>query len=242
MTRAIRRMMRAQLSATTLVLVFSVPISAAETTSNQGWRISQASQIHGPIDCYIGAIGVRLEMKDLSIIAKTPFKGVDMINRTNRCFMAQSNELAAKKTQWGSLPAGKISFVKLGTGTVAGLQATRYERRVTTPAGKVLKTGEAWLTRDLKLPPRSHDAIARLLNVPPELGMPLRLIGLTPRGQRITYMDSYDARRVQLKPANFARPKGFREVKDEVALILDTETQKALEADKDFSSLVGNTR
>ncbi|HEY9785553.1 MAG TPA: hypothetical protein V6D17_09150 [Candidatus Obscuribacterales bacterium] len=199
----------------------------SQTGAKRDWFLRQASQVHGPIDCFVGPKGVRLEARDISILALSPDYKVTFVNNANRCYMEQTPQTAQKKTYWGANPkkGDKISFQRGKTTKIAGLMAVEYTRVVTNGRSRAV-TGTCWVTKDLSLPRASSAALSKLLNVPPELGIPLRLIGLNAAKMKILYLDTIDAQRCVLPANTFNRPKGFRKVFDEVALILEDESSQ----------------
>lgn len=212
------------LAALTLLIFLTVaPCLAAKGGGTAEWYLQQNSDVHGPIDSYIGAGGYRLDTRGgLNIICLPPSWHVFFVNHANRRYYEQTMANAQKKTEWYETgPKGKSTYEKVGSAKIAGLPCTKYVRKCTPPGKATVIVGEAWVTNELQLPKTTHDAAANSLNIPPSLGVPLRLVSKNVHGVRVTYLDTLTARRSRLMPGVFKLPNSYTRVNDEVSLILD---------------------
>jgi hypothetical protein len=142
---------------------------------------------------------------------------------------------------------------KLGTEKIAGIKCVHYELTrefVDKKTKKALDSysTEIWATKELKLPPEIMKDCAKMTMMPPELGLPVRVIreskttkAETIRGDKVPrkkrdVISTSDFQTAKIDKGEFIPLSGFKIVKDEMKLMMSEEDPTAGMDDLDTPS------
>lgn len=103
--------------------------------------------------------------------------------------------------------------------SIAGQQTQLYRMYTKSSAGKKELSGQLWAAPDMGLPARARKAIAQIVGMPDQFGVPLRVYRLA-EGRKVPAIDTLKIERKNLPGSLFVLPKGFTEAEDEVSLFL----------------------
>ena len=119
-------------------------------------------------------------------------------------------------------PAGKVKTAT-ARGTAPGTQTPKppaSPRDTHTILHIPIEETEFWVADDIKVAPRLGEIMTKPLGLPSGLGLILRIVEVD-RGKRIISLDTTKAEHLSISASVFAIPKGYRRVRNEVALVME---------------------
>lgn len=175
---------------------------------------------------------MKITSRALSTIVMAPACKVMLFNdKIKSFFECDYNEWTRKYA--GPPPGAGRTIQKGKTALIGGIRATQYffENFV---GGKRRITEEYWAACDSSLPAKVVEAVDKVSNFPPGLGIPLRIFKVNDNGSRLTALDTLSCQRAAVPPTMFKAPVGYQRVKDPMTLFLGLEGS----ADKQIDELL----
>lgn len=204
---------------------------ASSNASKSAWVLHQSSNYLGTLQTRIGPTGSSVTIDKLGLDAVSSYKSgnVLMMNRQDKLYV--ENPLPVWREKFGKLTNSKKnthSETKLIPLKEKDMKISGYK----TSAFKVIdrqcngqcQEFEIWFCPDIHLNPEQREfahtllrSMVKLDKLPQNKGWPLRFCKVTPE-KRITVIDTFKVERTA-ENWNATVPKGFKRVKDEVALM-----------------------
>lgn len=205
-----------------------MPMQSAAPLSAPGWVLQQSCDYHGAVLFKGSASGTRIDSKDLSIFVN-PDSSAFVYNNTNKTFCRLAHQIWLDKFAVGTAAGAPV---KGTTGVIAGRKVTQYwsgcfKKGSTIPRFKY----EYWSCSDLGLPAHVTDEFSALCGLPRGTGMPLRIYRHygepgTPKYHRTIFLDTFTVRPMQLSAADLSRPTNYKQVADEMEVIMADEVDE----------------
>lgn len=211
-----------------------------------GLVINQQNEFLGMTTLKVSKLGVRLESPTITCIMKPGQEAMayNCRNGSSMQLTQKSASLLAGSRNMGMPTEQKTK--KLGNENIAGLDCTHYEltRYFQDPKSKQTRGGwssELWACKNVGLPPEIIKDVARLTQMPPELGFPVRIereAATTQSERQKGESRAYVKRRVintsaqrkeKLDTGEFDYLDGFKKVKDEMQLMMSSDDDDLLE-------------
>lgn len=222
---------------------------APALAGGKDWTFEQRSDHYGKHTLYVSGNGFRVdsERMGISFMTRPPRWNV------TACSLRKKEYLELTADEWqtkflGKRGASKVnmqSVKKGGTAKIAGLNAVQYlydnpgskKVRVKSVTGQSSKNGhvyntEVYIVPGLKAPAQLGALFQRPMDAAFSIGLVLRIIEYTEDGRKLLSLDTTSAQQKSLSASTFAAPKGYHKAKDEVSMILDSES------DSDISNLL----
>ncbi len=215
-----------------------------------GWKFDQVSDFYGKQTAYLGKKGIRLtsEKMGITFVMTAPDWRVSAYNVKNKTSMTMPYA-QWRKNFFGlrRVPAQANGPLKKGgAGIVGGVKACQYfaddihrpfvkvNSKIKQPAaaGKLYNT-EFWVAPDIKPPLPLTELLTEAVSIPNGMGLPVRMIQYNSNGRALISLDTRKCQRMNIDPAVFAVPKGYKKVKDEMMLLLNEDS------DSDLAGLLG---
>lgn len=204
---------------------------ASGAAPKNAWVLHQSSNYLGTLQTRIGPTGSAVTIDKLGLDAVSSYKAgtVLMINRQDKLYVEETLPVwrerfakltnAKKDVHVGS----KIEPLKNRDLTISGYRTTAF--KVTDHLGDGhCDEYEIWFCPDIHLNVEQREfaqtllrSMAKMDKLPQHKGWPLRLCKVTPQ-KRITLVDTFKVERT-VENWDARVPKGFKRVKDEVALM-----------------------
>lgn len=220
-----------------------------------GYRLHQTSEFYGESTAEISASTMRLQAPKYGLklhIAKPDYT-MTAVNDRNKFYAV----LPVK--QWCGFmtnqhPLRTISeprVLKRGTAKIAGLDTQEYwvncanRPSVKQPGAGPWHDGlsyntQYWVTKKISPPPDAYQIFTKALNMPADLGYPVRMVQYNQDGRKFVTFDTKLVERCNVAD-KLAVPKGYAKAKDEMTLLVggsaDSEALAALLSDDDDLSL-----
>lgn len=210
------------------VLVAAGPAPAKKI---EVWELMQTSELIGPIRCLMCPSGVRLNAEKMGIvwIFKAPKWDAYLYNIESKAFCSFTYDQWKERGFFMPAARGKngerldrfkgMKVKKTGKSLdIAGCKS--YAVTINLPTGS--KYGDIWLASGITAPPQFSEVIGKMVQIPIEKGgTPLRAKILQRSGHAAMVLDTLGASKKKVSASLFDPLKGFRRVKDEMALLLD---------------------
>lgn len=201
----------------------------SERSSVKAWKLTQSSNLIGPLKCVVSDKGVRLNAEKIGLlwIFKAPQWDAYLYNQETKHFCS------FKYAQWtkrgfftpGASRAGRHSLSPLKktvvkkTGkklNIANLQTEQVE--FVYPNG--IKYGEFWVAKQIVVPNQFKEVVAKMLRLPmQEGGTPLKAIIRNKYGKLVPVLETQGAQQIEVDSSLFEPLVGYERVKDEMALL-----------------------
>jgi len=216
-------------------MVGAKPVSGL---ARDGWTITQTSNFAGSVSTELTADSMRMRIGriGLTIISKAPQWTAYVYNENNKNFCEIPKEQWGKKfVIGGSMNSmktkdGKSLLSSQPTGKtmkIFGYRAKEVEViRAARPALDMPaeKVSEVWIASDILPPPQIAELFCHHLNIPTQKGIPLRVFNRA-KGRMVSILDTLAIKRGPIAPEIFLPLKGYKQVKDEMQLIMDDSTE-----------------
>jgi hypothetical protein len=174
---------------------------------------------------------MRLDKMGLTIITKAPQWNMYVYNEMNHNFINLPYERWRERFIMGAQhkhgrPVSELEPIATKvTRTVKGYPATQYLIKQKLPTGQTAIVSELWLTKSLLAPTQLKQVFHSILNTPDDFrGVPLS-ISRFQNGRMVPVLEAYRINKTSLAPTQFALPQGYKEVKDELALMFEDPEQ-----------------
>lgn len=203
-----------------------------------GWVISQSSNVAGTVFSEITGNALRMKIGRLGLIftTKGPEWNASVYNEATRNFVEMPYKVWRErftfscKTSSGKTGLldrnGQLQLTSHATGKfekICKFKAAQWvvERKANQKLGlPQQKLTELWIASDIKAPPEITQIFCSRLNVPVTKGIPLKAVHLS-NGRMVSVLETLAVEK-KLLPASLFEPiKGYRRVKDELALMMD---------------------
>lgn len=223
----IRKKLLPALLSVTLLGVFVWPDCLARSArkpapskrAEKGWVFDIRSDKGGHQLMYISSGGVRFKHKSFTAVLEAPEFDAVVFNSSTRKYTRMPYETWMKR--YGSL--GRRKFTQVGKPVkVAGFTTQRY--RMPTRNPEFMK--EFWMSRDLKFSPKISTFVSKVLNVPEDKGLPMKISSLRRGYSPIVDWEVVSHKREVFPKKLFAVPAGYQRVESEMELLIkDSDTE-----------------
>jgi hypothetical protein len=210
-------------------VIFSLNLnqSAWAASPKSGWSIDSNSNMMGSVTCKFNddAAYMRLDKMGLVIISSAPKWNMLVYNDVNKNCMKMTFEQWQKRFGAGML--GKSSKKE----PMKTVTTKKREKILGFSADQILLKGkvngveqtrmEVWLSTAISAPMQLKSLFRTFLNLPEDMhGMPLRVLTLQ-NGKLVPMLEAYKVTKATLAKETFQPLTGYKEVKDEMALMMD---------------------
>lgn len=198
------------------------------------WELEQKSDLIGPVRCLISSDGVRLNAQKMGLVwvFKAPLWDAYLYNVESRTYCSYKYEVWKERGFFmpsSSMSGGrghgidKLKTLKVKkTGnilTIAGCKSTE----VVINYQDGTKYGEIWLSSSILAPKQFSEVIGKMVRAPiEEGGTPMRVAIMQRPGTFSQVLDTVAAKKIDVDAKLFEPLKGYRKVKDEMALLFET--------------------
>jgi len=210
-----------------LVAAKPAPVNKIEV-----WELLQTSELIGPIRCLMCPSGVRLNAEKMGIVwvFKAPQWDAYLYNMESKAFCSFTYDQWKERGFFMPAARGKngerldrfkgMKVKKTGQSLdIAGCKS--YGVTINLPSGS--KYGDIWLASGITAPAQFSEVIGKMVQIPIEKGgTPLRARIFERSGHAALVLDTLGASKKRVSASLFDPLKGFRRVKDEMALLLDS--------------------
>jgi hypothetical protein len=188
-----------------------------------GWEIMQRSNYAGEQHCYLSALGVRIESSLINTIIDISTRRVTIFKDSAKAYCSMSYDQWKSRIKFNKAKLAKERKITKGaTGKIAGLDAVQYVFE-TVDQGKRRVTEEYWTASPKEIPTKMTAPMSDLANLPPELGVPLKVTQFKKDGRKLILLETVKVSRSSFSKKLYQRPNGYKEVKDPVVLVLGDE-------------------
>lgn len=225
-------------SFTILLVCWIASPAFAFATRNQEWQIDYNSSFAGivKIKFFDKAMYMRLDKMGLIIIAQAPKWESRVFNEMNKKFMVMNKE------QWKNRFAASAKRKKIlspevlqtvyshKTEKIEGVTAEKMLLLRRNNNGHLETAMEVWITKGIEMPEQCKSYMHLMLQIPQDFhGTPLRVLHRhTSTGAMVQDLEAYKIAKIKVNPSDFKPPAGYREVKNEVSLMLDDENNSGV--------------
>jgi hypothetical protein len=187
-----------------------------QAQSAAGYFLNQASPMEGPFQVRVSPAGLRLDLKQISVIIQPSNGSAILMNRKKRtwCLMSDQELLTDYHSKFacGQLKPG-------GATSMNGYPAKQwFGQAYDTTTKKPVFMVEMFTTQSLKLPKRVEDDCADVMGVPKGFGWPLRVVHYTNYGtasqKQEVMLQTSEVRPMTTSAADFAPISGYTQVKN----------------------------
>lgn len=199
-----------------LLSVILFAASPAIGKASDGWRMEQRTEDSGRAEVWLSSNGIKIHSQLLSALVMPPRYNAIMYNERTRKFVdvPYKDWVARYKT-------GKRNITgPVETGKIAGLAAKKY---ISLPGKNPHKKVEIWTTTALGIDRQLSDFFARRIGIPPELGLPLRLVAIYDNKPSKVELDTISVKKMPVPISTYKPPTGFKQVSSEMELLLDVQ-------------------
>jgi hypothetical protein len=191
--------------------------------AGEGWILHQRSDYLGQQTLYLSPQGMKVTSRAINTIVFVPTRKVVLYNDKTKSFFESNYDQWCKKYA-GPPPGSDGRKVQKGkTGEIAGVKAVQYFFQ-NIEKGKFRVTEEYWAASDTSLPAKVIEAVDKVSNFPPGLGIPLKIFRINEKGGRVTALDTMSCERAAVPVSVFKSPTGYSPVKDPMTLLLGNDS------------------
>jgi hypothetical protein len=191
----------------------------AKSLAGPGWVLQQTSDYVGSQIVYLSPEGIKMVTRMLTTIILSPSQKVIMYNDKNKTFYESDYDMWKRQFPGHKSGGGDRRIKPGGSGTISGFPVRQYFFE-NVDGNKRRITEEYWTTTDKSIPAGLISALCKVSDLPPELGIPLRIFVIKSDGTKVTALDTSQCNRVVIPSSIFVSPVGYRSVDDPVSLIL----------------------
>lgn len=211
-----------------------------------GYVVTAASNYAGTLKCWISPDGFKVDSDRLGFIwlLRGPKWNALMYNQSSKKFVDLPYDSWKNKTLFAPISKNKLQLRMVKTRETEkmnGEVATHFvvmakpktasaAARVAALSGKTLsnaskefKEAEMWVARDIAVPVQFSELMSKLFGIPQEKGLPLKIACRQRSGKITQIWETVSLTTAQLTPSSFDPLPGYKQVKDEMALMLDEE-------------------
>lgn len=201
------------------LLMVNSTMQSGMAASGAGWVLQQNSDYVGGQIVYLSPEGIKMVTRMVTTIILSPSQRVIMYNDKNKTYYESDYESWKRQFPGHSSSSGNRRIKPGGTGTISGFPVRQYYFE-NIDGNKRRITEEYWTTSDKSIPIGLISALCKVSDLPPDLGIPLRVFVIKADGTRVTALDTTQCNRVVIPTSIFNIPVGYRKVDDPVSLIL----------------------
>ena len=207
----------------------------------KAWKLTQSSSLIGPVNIIVANNGVRLHTDKLGLLwlFKAPEWDAYLYNvdTKNYCFVKYADWkergffFHKRRERINALKTLKVK--KTGKSkSIANLKV----KQVVFLTSSGSKYGEFWVSEKINVPVQFKEVVANMLRIPSETGgTPLKAIIRRKDNKLTSVLETEKAEYVDVSANLFNPQKGYRKVKDEMALLFaDSEIFGGGESDTMF--------
>lgn len=218
-----------------LFLAFAGPAIAQE----KGWVLTQRSTQMGDLYTYVSTSGLKWTVPKLgaNIATQGPSWSVTMYNDKTKSyytttFQEWQNQIQRKDAR--AIEMKSNPWVKSGSGTVAGLRASKYVMQNKAPAAggrrnlNAVAAAECWVADEITVPPSVSDMLSNTYGMPKTKFFPLRITYTASDGRPAVALDTYRSEARAIPQNYFASPAGYKLVSSQAEVFMDDETQQMM--------------
>jgi hypothetical protein len=224
------------LAALIVSLTLSADESGAAASTKMGWSIDSTSNMMGTVNCKFTdeAVFMRLDKMGLVIITTAPKWNMLVYNDVNK------NSMKMTKEQWQKRFGSGLMSKRTQKEPVT-TEATNKKEKIIGYAAeqllvkkkvkdKISVSMELWLAKAIDGPAQLKALFRTFLNLPEDFkGMPLRVLA-NQNGHLVPILEAYKVTKTTFPKDTFQALTGYKEVKDEMALMMDDSDEKGAES------------
>lgn len=214
--------------------------NAKDRESANCWSIDYTTNFAGPLRIRFSdkALGMQLEKFGLKIFASGPEWNSLVYNDLNQRYMKVTREhwrtsqfiehlLKKRKTSDGSSQTEYTKNLK----TINGLKASQVIVKTKKVDGSFEEASEMWVTNEVSVPTQFKEFLRMALGVSENCkGTPLQIFVMQrdladKKPHMVQALAAYNVSRISEKADTFRTPAGYREVKTEMNLMIDEDTE-----------------
>ncbi len=196
-----------------------------------GWILTQYSKAFGNQYVYLSATGVKCvnPRQGIGWIAQGPQWNITFFNDKTKLYYPLSYQHWKEKITKQGLTPSDISWSKIGTGSIAGMKANKYQMS-NAASSKNLKWSSAayWLADDIKVPTSLAQLISSACGLPASDSIPLQLSYRDKNNQTVTLLQTYRQQQAKIPEQTFYLPTSYKLAKSEVAVLISQENRALL--------------
>lgn len=212
----------------------------------KGYVVTAASNYAGTLKCWISPDGFKVDSDRLGFVwlLRGPKWNALMYNQSSKKFVDLPYDSWKNKTLFAPISKNKLQLRMVKTNEMQkmnGEVATHFvvmakprdaaaTARVAAISGKSLadaskeiKEAEMWVARDIKVPVQFSELMSKLFGLPQEKGLPLKIACRQRSGKITQIWETVSLTLTRLPASSFDPLPGYKQVKDEMALMLDDE-------------------
>jgi hypothetical protein len=199
-----------------LVMLFSNQNASAKGV--EAWQVVQRTDYAGQQVCFISARGVKLVSRIVTTLVEAPSKKVVLYSDDAHSYCELTyKEWMSQIRKPGSFESRKI--IKGKEGTVAGIKAVQYFFE-NPDGGRRRITEEYWMAAGNVIPTKYTSALSDLAGLPENLGLPLKIIQLSPDGSKKIALETLSLSKAKPSDCTLKEPVGYKRVADAITLVL----------------------
>lgn len=229
------------------LLSVAIILTSAGAAHAQGFALTQRSAQMGDLYTYVAPNGLKWTVPKLgaNIATMGPSWAVSMYNDKTRSYYTttfQQWQQQITRRDQRTLEMRQNPWVKAGSGTIAGLKATKFVMQNRTPVAgnrrnlNAVAAAECWVADDITVPAAVSDMLANTYGMPKTKFFPLRISYTGPDGKAGVALDTFKAEPRDIPPNTFAQPQGYKLVASQAEVFMDDETQQMM---SDMASEMG---
>jgi len=202
------------------VLSLARPVVAASGDA-PGWVFHQDGSYIGKQSLFVTATGAVLKTTLATFIIKPKTGTIIAYNEKNKTFVEMPTR-DWKKTFAGYFAVTPGSKVQKASGKtiISGMNVQQYKVFAYDRA-KPYETDEVWSAVSSTIPADVVRAIADFVDLPKDLGLPVKIIRGKQTGTPVKVLDTIKIDKAQVAASLFKVPAGYKKVKTEVEVLLD---------------------
>ncbi|HEY9785025.1 MAG TPA: hypothetical protein V6D17_06445 [Candidatus Obscuribacterales bacterium] len=228
-----------------LFVFLSTCFAPAVMADEAGWVLTQKSLTFGDQYLYISPSGFKCvnPRAGVAFVTRAPNWDVVMFNdRTRVCFNttfeAWKRQLSGRMSSERSRQMSGSSWVRGGSGNIAGLRATQYvmqgvnaglQRAAAKRGGGTISGADYWVADQIQVPPRLAEMLANIYGLPTTVSIPLRLTCSTKEGGAKLVLDTYRSQTCPIPISYYNAPSGYKPVQSDVEVMADEETKQMID-------------
>jgi len=210
---------------------FALTASAA-LADEQGWVLTQRSEVIGDQYVYVAPSGVKIVNPKIgyNIILCAPDWNVCMFNDKTKTYYSVSygQWMSEIRKQMGNrsneLRSG--TWRKSAGTTVCGLRASTYTMQAA--GARHLRNATCWVSDDIVVPRQITEMLAQSYGLPDNKAYPLKLNTVTNQGKLVVQLDTYNSQPCAIPSTYFYLPQGYTRVNSKEEVMVDDDTKQIL--------------
>ncbi len=210
---------------------FALSTSAA-LADEQGWVLTQRSEVIGDQYVYVAPSGVKIVNPKIgyNIVLCAPDWNVCMYNDKTKTYysvtygqwMAEIRKTMGNRSN--ELRSG--TWRKSAGSSICGLRASTYTMQAA--GAHHLRNATCWVSDDIAVPRQITEMLAQSYGLPDNKAYPLKLNTVTNTGKLVVQLDTYNSQSCAIPSSYFYLPQGYTRVNSKEEVMVDDDTKQIL--------------